>query len=126
MQCFLLNNQNNNSSECAGTHPVNGYTRWDGVEVSDNADIYNMQKYSKGEIAFVIVDFYDFANWHFDKYDNTYDKIIKYVNNNAYWQQEAKQLVPYVLYIPIEFSFKEVWDILHPDTPLQELFDKYL
>ena len=52
--------------------------------------------------------------------------LIKYVNNNAYWQQEAKQLVPYVLYIPIEFSFKEVWDILHPDTPLQELFDKYL
>lgn len=91
-----------------------------------NADIYNMQKYSKGEIAFVIVDFYDFANWHFDKYDNTYNKIIKYVNNNAYWQQEAKQLVPYVLYIPIEFSFREVWDILHPDTPLQELFDKYL
>ena len=94
--------------------------------VIHNADIYNMQKYSKGEIAFVIVDFYDFANWHFDKYDNTYNKIIKYVNNNAYWQQEAKQLVPYVLYIPIEFSFREVWDILHPDTPLQELFDKYL
>lgn len=91
-----------------------------------NADIYNMQKYSKGEIAFVIVDFYDFTNWSSDKYDITYNKMIKYVNNNAYWQQEAKQLVPYVLYIPIEFSFKEVWDILHPDTPLQELFDKYL
>lgn len=93
--------------------------------VIHNADIYNMQKYSKGEIAFVIVDFYDFQSWNMDKI--SFKNILtKYINDNAYWQQEAKQLVPYVLYIPIEFSFKEVWDILHPDTPLQELFDKYL
>lgn len=93
--------------------------------VIHNADIYNMQKYSKGEIAFVIVDFYDFQSWNIDKI--SFKNILtKYINDNAYWQQEAKQLVPYVLYIPIEFSFKEVWDILHPDTPLQELFDKYL
>ena len=93
--------------------------------VIHNADIYNMQKYSKGEIAFVIVDFYDFQSWNIDKI--SFKNILtKYINDNAYWQQEAKQLVPYVLYIPIEFSFKEVWDILHPATPLQELFDKYL
>lgn len=93
--------------------------------VIHNADIYNMQKYSKGEIAFVIVDFYDFQSWNIDKI--SFKNILtKYINDNAYWQQEAKQLVPYVLYIPIEFSFREVWDILHPDTPLQELFDKYL
>ena len=93
--------------------------------VIHNADIYNMQKYSKGEIAFVIVDFYDFQSWNMDKISFR-NILTKYINDNAYWQQEAKQLVPYVLYIPIEFSFREVWDILHPDTPLQELFDKYL
>lgn len=93
--------------------------------VIHNADIYNMQKCTNGDIEFVIVDFYDFESWNMEHF-NYRNILTKYVNDNAYWQQEAKQLVPYILYIPIKFSFEEVWDMFHSDTQLKELYDKHL
>lgn len=80
--------------------------------VIHNADIFDMKQNEKGGIDFVITDFYDFESWDFNKNYNAEDWGIKNLNNNAYWQQETGHLMPYVLYIPIEYSIDEIWDIL--------------
>ncbi len=37
---------------------------------------------------------------------------IKAINNRAYRQQKAGKLKPYMIYIPLEFKYEELKDIL--------------
>ena len=76
--------------------------------VIHNADIYNIRENSDGSINLTISDFYDFENWKINDSDSNSNKFIKFLNNNADAQQKAGELVPYVLYIPIKFTQKEL------------------
>lgn len=76
--------------------------------VIHNADIYNIRENSDGSIDLTISDFYDFENWKINDSDSNSNKFIKFLNNNADAQQRAGELTPYVLYIPIKFTQKEL------------------
>ncbi len=71
-----------------------------------------MKKEDDGSISFVISDLFDFDYWYENGNDDQINKAIKYVNNNAYRQQKANKLEPYILYIPIKFTTKELEKIL--------------
>ena len=71
-----------------------------------------MKKEDDGSISFVISDLFDFDYWYENENDDQINKAIKYVNNNAYRQQKASKLEPYILYIPIKFTQKELENIL--------------
>jgi len=73
-----------------------------------NADIFDIKQKVDGSITLVISDFYDFERWLPDEKDNMIEKFIKEVNNNAYHQQKAGKLRPYMLYVPLEFSPEEL------------------
>lgn len=75
--------------------------------VIHNADIYDIRQ-NKDSISLVISDFYDFDYLEIYKNDNPSTKEIKIINNKAYEQQKAGKLKPYVLYIPIELTYKEL------------------
>ena len=76
--------------------------------VIHNADIYNIRENSDGSINLTISDFYDFENWKINDKESFFNWVIKNINNNADAQQKAGELVPYVLYIPIKFTQKEL------------------
>ncbi len=76
--------------------------------VMHNADIYNIRENSDGSINLTISDFYDFENWKINDKESFFNWVIKNINNNADAQQKAGELVPYVLYIPIKFTQKEL------------------
>lgn len=82
--------------------------------VLHNVDVFGLKQYPDGTVTFTITDFYDFENWSLKENDSVTLKFIKYINNNAYRQQKYGKLVPYVIYIPIEFSLSEIYDILYP------------
>ena len=65
-----------------------------------------------GSISLVISDFYDFEHWFPKENDDVVDKRIKELNNNADRQQRDGKLQPYMIYIPLHFSYEELKDIL--------------
>ena len=80
--------------------------------VIHNADIYNIRENSDGSINLTISDFYDFENWKINDTDSIDSKFIKILNNNADAQQKAGELTPYVLYIPVKFTQKELEELM--------------
>ncbi len=72
-----------------------------------------MKKEDDGSISFVISDLFDFDYWYENENDDQINKAIKYVNNNAYRQQKASKLEPYILYVPVKFTPEEVREILY-------------
>ena len=80
--------------------------------VIHNADIYNIRENSDGSINLTISDFYDFENWKINDSDSIDSKFIKILNNNADAQQKAGELTPYVLYIPVKFTQKELEELM--------------
>ena len=72
-----------------------------------------MKKEDDGSISFVISDLFDFDYWYENENDDLKEKAIKYVNNNAYRQQKASKLEPYILYVPVKFTPEEVREILY-------------
>ena len=78
--------------------------------VIHNADVYDLRKNNNYKENFIITDVYDFDNWKLEN-RNYSNVLIEHINNNAYWQQESKHLEPYILYIPIEYSIDELWDL---------------
>lgn len=76
--------------------------------VMHNADVYNIRGNGDGSINLIISDFYDFENWKINDKESFFNWVIKNINNNADAQQKAGELVPYVLYIPIKFTPKEL------------------
>ena len=77
------------------------------------ADIYDMKKEDDGSISFVISDLFDFDYLYENENDDWKEKGIKYINNNAYRQQKANKLEPYILYIPIKFTKQELEEVLY-------------
>lgn len=80
--------------------------------VLHNVDVHDMKQNSDGSITLVISDFYDFEHWFPKENDDVVDKRIKELNNNADRQQRADKLQPYMIYIPLHFSYEELKDIL--------------
>ena len=80
--------------------------------VIHNADIYNIKGNNDGSINLIILDFYDFENWQINDTDSKDSKFIKFLNNNADAQQKADELIPYVLYIPVKFTQKELEELM--------------
>lgn len=80
--------------------------------VIHNADIYNIRKSNDGSINLTISDFYDFENWKINDSDSNSNKFTKFLNNNADAQQRAGKLTPYVLYIPVKFTQKELEELM--------------
>ena len=80
--------------------------------VLHRADIYDMKKEDDGSISFVISDLFDFDYWYENENDDWKERVIKYINNNAYRQQKANKLEPYILYVPVKFTQKELETIL--------------
>ena len=76
--------------------------------VIHNADVYDTTSENNGTISLIISDLYDYDNWWGSKDDTLKNLIIKFLNNNAYWQQEAGKLMPYILYIPIEYTIEDI------------------
>ena len=84
--------------------------------VIHNADIYDISITQDGNVHFVITDFYDYDNWKFDEQDSIRSRYVKILNNSAYIQQKADQLMPYVLYIPIKIMRDEYKNIIKKGT----------
>ena len=80
--------------------------------VLHNVDIFDIKQTNNHSIEFVISDFYDFEYLTSKKEDNTVVKFVKYSNNSANNQQITQKLFPYMLYIPVKFTYKELKDIL--------------
>ncbi len=80
--------------------------------VLHNVDVHDMKQNSDGSISLVMSDFYDFEHWGPKGNDGVVDKLIKGINNNADRQQRAGKLQPYMIYIPLNFSYEELKDIL--------------
>ena len=80
--------------------------------VLHNVDIYDMKQNAFGDTSFIITDFYDFDNWNL-RNQNYENWLVESLNNNAYWQQETDNLMPYILYIPVKISKKEKQELLH-------------
>ena len=84
---------------------------WDTITlygVLHRADISNVKKNPDGSISLVISDFFDFEYWQHFLYDSFVERYTKIVNNNAYEQQKAGKLTPYLLYIEINISKDEL------------------
>lgn len=71
-----------------------------------------MKQNAFGDTSFIITDFYDFDNWNL-RNQNYENWLVESLNNNAYWQQETGNLMPYILYIPVNISKKEKQELLH-------------
>ena len=84
--------------------------------VIHNADIYDISSTQDRNVHFVITDFYDYDNWKFDEQDSIRSRYVKILNNSAYIQQKADQLMPYVLYIPIKIMRDEYKNIIKKGT----------
>lgn len=80
--------------------------------VLHNVDIYDMKQNPNGSITLIISDFYDFEHWFVKEQDESDMRKIKAINNRAYRQQKAGKLKPYMIYIPLEFKYEELKDIL--------------
>ena len=76
------------------------------------ADIYNIRENNDGSIDLTISDLYDFENWKINDSDSNSNKFTKILNNNADAQQRAGKLTPYVLYIPVKFTQKELEELM--------------
>lgn len=76
------------------------------------ADIENLHKNKDGSIEFTVVDYYDFEYLNTQSTDKLKTKAANYINNKAFYQQSAKKLKPYVIYIPVKIPKEEADEIL--------------
>ncbi len=76
------------------------------------ADIENLHKNKDGSIEFTVVDYYDFEYLNMQSTDKLKIKAANHINNNAFYQQAAKKLKPYVIYIPVKIPKEEADEIL--------------
>lgn len=76
------------------------------------ADIENLHKNKDGSIEFTVVDYYDFEYLNTLSTDKLKTKAANHINNNAFYQQSAKKLKPYVIYIPVKIPKEEADKIL--------------
>jgi len=69
--------------------------------------LYNMRVVDD-YICGTLVDYYDFEELAILKDDEYNFKFLKFVNNNAYYQQEIGQLHNYLILMPIRFSLENL------------------
>ena len=75
-----------------------------------------------GSMTVDLRDWYDFAKWNYkniskdDKPDDIKNKVlyngIVFVNNRAYDQQQAQQIEPYMVNMPINITKEEIEELL--------------
>ena len=81
--------------------------------VLHSVDVYDIKQNSDGSVSFKICDFYDFDYLNTKLTDSLKTKAVNRINNNAFHQQAAKKLKPYVIYIPVTISQKELEKMLN-------------
>ena len=81
--------------------------------VLHSADIYDIKQNSDGSVSFKICDFYDFDYLNTKSTDSLKTKVVNRINNNAFHQQAANKLKPYIIYIPVTISQKELEKMLN-------------